>query len=62
MKSSLRNRLERAERRKRAAAKARPWITDGSSEEEEGAWFGDYFLRRTPMTMEEWIAKHVTSE
>ena len=61
MKGSLHNRLETVERRKRVAAEARPWITDGSSEE-EGAWFGNYFLRRTPMTEEEWIAKFVTSD
>jgi hypothetical protein len=61
MKSSFRHRLDRAERRKRVAAKARIWITDGSSEE-EGEWRGNYFIRRTPMTMEEWIAKHVTSD
>jgi len=30
--------------------------------EEGGAWFGNYFLRRTPMTEEEWIAKFVTSD
>jgi len=62
MKRSLRNKLETVERHKRTAAKARPWITEGSSEEEEGEWRGNYFVRRTPMTMEEWIAKFVTSE
>jgi hypothetical protein len=61
MKSSFRHRLDRVERRKRVAAESHPWITDGSSEE-EGAWFGNYFLRRTPMTEEEWIAKYVTSD
>jgi hypothetical protein len=30
--------------------------------EAEGAWFGNYFLRRTPMTAEEWIAKYVKSD
>jgi hypothetical protein len=52
MKNSLRCRLDRVDRRKRDAAKVRFWITDGSSEE-EGAWFGNYFLRRTPMTEDE---------
>jgi hypothetical protein len=61
MKSSLRHRLDRVDRRKRDAAKVRPWITDGSSEE-DGEWRGNYFIRRTPMTMEEWIAKFVTSD
>jgi hypothetical protein len=61
MKSSSRHRLDGVERRKRDAAKARPWITDGSSEE-EGEWRGNYFIRPTPMTMKEWTAKHVASE
>jgi hypothetical protein len=61
MKSSLRHKLDRIERRKRVAAKVRPWITDGSSEE-EGDWRGNYFIRRTRTTEEEWIAKFVTSK
>jgi hypothetical protein len=41
------------------AAKARAWIIDGSSE--DGEWRGNYFIRRTRMTVEQRIAKHVTS-
>lgn len=33
IKDSFRRRLDRVEQRKRIVAKARPWITDGSSEE-----------------------------
>jgi hypothetical protein len=40
----------------------RPWITDGTSEKEEGDWRGNYFIRRTPAIVEEWIAKFVTSD
>jgi hypothetical protein len=57
MKSSLRT-LKRVERRKRVAAKVRPWTTDGSSEE-DGAWRGSYFIKRMPMSEDDWIAKFV---
>jgi hypothetical protein len=59
MKGSLHRRLDRGERRKRAAPKVRYVIYDGSSEE-EGVWRGNYFLRRTPKTAEEWEAKYYT--
>jgi hypothetical protein len=61
MKRSLSHRLDRIERRERAVPKVRYVITDGSSKE-DGEWYGNYFLRRTPLTEDEWIRKHVTPD
>jgi hypothetical protein len=53
------DRIERIERRGRESPGVRYVVMDGSSEE-EGQWHGNYFLRRTPMTVEEWEQSFVT--
>ena len=45
----------------RSSLQGQPWISDGSSEE-QGEWRGNYLLRQTLTTVEEWIAKFVTSD
>jgi hypothetical protein len=49
-------------RNRSGAPYSKDTLGDDFQDGAEGAWFGNYFIRRTPMAVAEWIAKFVTSE